>query len=168
MQGPVRINKELIGRFEELFIMLSRHRWHHIVRIVRYRGAAFVVAGLIALATLGATLAAVKSAGRPRPPSPMATARALCHDILGARALNSEPEKLIAVRQFTYGPGSRSAPNAFPGLDTSQVAGVCWTAQSSTGYELYAVAPGYKPVRIEGVTGVGFTSTPLPGFVDIP
>ena len=148
--------------------MLSRHRRHHIVLTVRYRGAAYVVAGLIALATLGATLAAVKSAGRPRPPSPTATARALCHDILGARALNSEPEKLITVRQFTYGPGSRSAPNAFPGLDTSQVAGVCWTAQSSTGYELYAVAPGYKPVRIEGVTGVGFTSTPLPGFVDIP
>jgi hypothetical protein len=146
----------------------SRRRWHHIVLIVRYRGAAFVVAGLIALAALGATLAAVESAGRPRPPSPTATARALCHDILGARALNSEPEKLITVRQFTYGPGSRPAPNAFPGLDTSQVVGVCWTAKPSTGYELYAVASGYKPVRIEGVTGVGFTSTPLPGFVDIP
>jgi hypothetical protein len=46
--------------------------------------------------------------------------------------------------------------------------GVCWTKKPSTGYVLYAVALNYKPVRIEGVTGVGFTSTPLPGFVDIP
>ena len=168
MQEPERINKELIGRFEELFFMLSRRRWHHIVLIVRYRGAAFVVTGLIALAALGATLAAVERAGRPRPSSPTATARALCHDILGARALNSEPEKLITVRQFTYGPGSRPAPNAFPGLGTNQVVVVCWSGKPRTGYELYAVASGYKPVRIEGVTGVGFTSTPLPGFVDIP
>ncbi|HEY5111509.1 MAG TPA: hypothetical protein VII67_04180 [Acidimicrobiales bacterium] len=126
------------------------------------------MAGLIALAALGASLAAVESAGRTRSPSPTATARALCHDILGARALNSEPEKLSAVRQFTFGPGDHPAPNAFPGLGTNQVVGLCWIGRPSTGYRLFAVATGYKPVRIEGVTGVGFRSTPLPGFVDIP
>jgi hypothetical protein len=135
---------------------------------VRYRDAAFAVAGLFALAALGASLVAVENAGRPRSLSPTATARALCHDILGARALNSEPEKVSTIRQFTYGPGVHPAPNAFPTLGTNQVVGVCWTGRPNTSYKLYAVASGYKPVLIEGVTGVGFTSTPLPGFVDIP
>lgn len=127
------------------------------------------MACLIALAALGASLAAVENAGRPRSLSPTATARALCHDILGARALNSEPEKLSTVRQFTFGPATHpAAPSAFPGLSTNQVVGVCWIGRPSTGYKLFAVATGYKPVFIEGVTGVGFTSTPLPGFVDIP
>ncbi len=101
--------------------------------------------------------------------SPASTARFLCLDALGARALNSAAEKLETVRQFGYGPTDiQPAANAFKSLGPSQTVGVCWTGAPSAGYELYAVATGYKPVRIEGVTGIGFKSTPAPGFVDIP
>jgi hypothetical protein len=110
------------------------------------------------------------STGRSSSPAvtAAATARALCHDILGGRALNSESEKLSTVRQFTYGPGVRPVPDAFPGLGKNQTVGVCWNGRPSTGYKLYAVAFDFKPVRIEAVRGIGFTSTPQPGFVDIP
>jgi hypothetical protein len=98
-----------------------------------------------------------------------ATARVLCHDVLGAQALNSEPAKVSTVRQFGYGPENfHPAPNAFPGLGANQVVGLCWTGSPNSGYRLYAVASHYKPVRIEVVTGVGFKSTPTPGFIDIP
>jgi hypothetical protein len=98
-----------------------------------------------------------------------AAARVSCHDVLGARALNSEPTKVGAVRQFGYGPDDlHPAPNAFQGLGANQVVRLCWTGRSNTSYQLYAVASHYQPVRIEGVTGVGFKSTPPPGFIDIP
>jgi len=98
-----------------------------------------------------------------------ATARVLCRDALGARTLNSEPTKVSVVRHFGYGPEDfHPAPNAFPGLRANQVVGLCWTGSPKTSYQLYAVASHFKPVRIEGVTGVGFTSTPPPGFIDIP
>lgn len=97
------------------------------------------------------------------------TARNLCHDILGAQALNSDPVKVSTVRQFTYGPTDiQPAPDAFQGLGKNHVVGLCWTGGPSTSYQLYAVASHYKPVRIEGVSGVGFTSTPPPGFMDFP
>lgn len=118
------------------------------------------------MVALDASLAAVESSGPS--PSQATTARALCHGILGARALSSAPTTLRTVRQFTYGPGIHPAPNAFPGLSGNEVIGVCWTGKPSAGYELYAVAAGYKPVRIEGVSGVGFTSTPRSGFAEIP
>src|ERR1035437_10342950 len=128
---------------------------------MRHRGVALLIVAVIAL---GVSLAAFTSSG----PSPTTTAQALCHDILGARALNSEPEKVSTIRQFTYGPDVHPAPNAFLGLGMNQVVGVCWTGRPSIGYELYATASGYKPVRIEGVKGVGFRSAPAPGFIDIP
>jgi hypothetical protein len=98
-----------------------------------------------------------------------ATARALCHELLGPQALNSEPAKVSTVHQFGYGPADfHPAPNAFPGLGANQIVGLCWTGSPNTGYRLYAVASHYRPVRIEGVMGVGFKSTPAPGFIDIP
>jgi hypothetical protein len=136
----------------------------------------FMVAAVVA--TVTASFAVASS----RPSSPIgggvkdesgrtlsATARVLCHDVLGARALNSEAANVSLVRQFRYGPDDfRPASNAFQGLGTNQVVGLCWTGTPNTSYQLYAVASHYKPVRIEGVTGVGFKSTPPPGFIDIP
>jgi hypothetical protein len=132
---------------------------------MRHRVVAFSTAPLIALVALGVSLAAFTGAG----PSPTSTARLLCHDVLGGRALNSEPEKVSTVRQFGYGPADfHPAPNAFRTLGAIHTVAVCWTGTPNGGYELYAVTTGYKPVRIEGVTGVGLKSTPTPGFVDIP
>ena len=132
--------------------------------MMRHR-VAFSTASLIALVALGVSLVAFTGAG----PGPTSRAQLLCHDVLGGRALNSESEKVSTVRQFSYGPADfHPAVNAFPALRTNQAVAVCWTGTPSRGYRLYAVAAGYKPVLIEGVTGVGFTSAPAPGFVDIP
>jgi hypothetical protein len=139
----------------------------------RLAGGGFIVAVVLMFAAIAfAVLRGPTEPNTGRPTSPAvttaATARTLCHNILGGRALNSKPEQLSTVRQFTYGPGVRPVPDAFPGLGKDQTVGVCWTGRPSTGYELYAVAFDYTPVRIEAVRGVGFTSTPQPGFVDIP
>jgi hypothetical protein len=142
-------------------------RWRHL------RGSFIVLAVLLV-----AVLLIIGWGGRTSPSklttgddakSPASTARFLCHDALGGRALNSAAEKLGTVRQFGYGPTDiQPAANAFKSLGPSQIVGVCWTGTPSAGYELYAVATGYKPVRIEGVEGIGFKSSPKPGFVDIP
>ena len=97
-------------------------------------------------------------------PPPTATARTLCHNAFGFGSLNSAPGTVSDVRAFIPGGPSdnRPAPHAFPRASSDEVVGWCWTGGPGS-YDLYAVAAGYKPVRVEGLGGPLETKTPPPG-----
>jgi hypothetical protein len=100
-------------------------------------------------------------------PTTAAQARSLCQAALGSRALNSAPGTVEELRTLRIGPGLLAVPHAFPRAAANQVIGLCWTGKPGN-YELYAVANGYEPLRVEGLGGKYITTTPGPGTVPIP
>ncbi len=99
--------------------------------------------------------------------SPSTEAKSLCQGAFGSKALNWAPGTVQDVRTLRIGPGVLAAPHAFPKAAANEIVGLCWTGKPGN-YELYAVAGGYKPVRVEGLGGKYETTTPGPGTVPFP
>ncbi len=101
------------------------------------------------------------------PATPAAQVTALCRGAFGNRALNSAPGTVQDVRTLSVSVGPPQHPQAFAKARSKQMIGWCWTGGPGN-YVLYAVATGYKPLRIEGLGGTSFTNTPAPGPAPIP
>jgi hypothetical protein len=125
---------------------------------MRLRTAGVVIGGLVALAALGASLAAVESQVPPNPaPHSYAAARAeaknLCHAAFGSRLLGAGPASVRNVRtpartKLTY----PARPTAFPGVSTTTFAAYCNVAAGPKFHKLYAIAKGFGPVFVMGPT----------------
>jgi hypothetical protein len=92
------------------------------------------------------------------------SAKSLCQNVFGTKALNWSSGTVNDVRTLAIGPGFRPAPHAFPKAKANETVRWCWTGKPER-YDLYAVSTGYKSIRIEGL---GVTQTPSPGPAPIP
>ena len=81
--------------------------------------------------------------------------------------LNAMAASVQDVRELAVGPGPAVAPHAFPTARGSDRAAWCWTGRA-TDYTLFAVGPDGSAVRVEGLGGPTFISTPPPGPAPIP
>lgn len=91
----------------------------------------------------------------------------LCATALPAGHLNAASTTVGEVHATVVGPGSRPGSDAFVGSPDSAAAAWCWTGTPGD-YVLYAAGPDGESVRIEGLAGETFTSTPAPGPAPIP
>lgn len=119
-------------------------------RWMKFKTAAIAIAALVALAALGASLAAVQSSKRTRTPAhPVAAARALCHDAFGKRSSPGSPASVRNIRTPARTDLPLPAkPDAFPGLGTLTFAAYCVRTHRT----LFAVASGFSPVFIKRIS----------------
>jgi hypothetical protein len=110
-------------------------------------------------------------AGPSHSPAPAATADPgrMCATALGSTktVLNAMAASVQDVRELVVGPGRAVAPHAFATARGTDRAAWCWTGRP-TNYTLFAVGPDGSAVRIEGLGGPTFISTPPPGPAPIP
>jgi hypothetical protein len=105
----------------------------------------------------------------PTQPGATADPGRICETALGATktVLNAMATSVQDVRQLAVGPGPPVAPHAFATAQGTDRAAWCWTGVP-TNYTLFAVGPDGSTVRVEGLGGPTFTSTPAPGPAPIP
>jgi len=112
------------------------------------------------------TAGLLSSCSGPRPIA--ATAEVVCRGAFGSKPLNWVATTVGAVRAFEPGgpdPAigtSHPYSHAFANNDSNQMAGWCWTGKP-TAYRLFAVAPNYAPLLVQGLSGKAVTTTPPPG-----
>jgi hypothetical protein len=93
-----------------------------------------------------------------------ASASSLCRVAFDTGALNFASGTVGDLRNLAIGPALRPAPAAFAGAGAAEPIAWCWTG-SPGNYTLYAVAHGYQPVRVEGLSQ---RELPDPGPAAIP
>jgi hypothetical protein len=91
----------------------------------------------------------------------------MCRRSLDGGFLNAEPATVSEVRLIRVGPGGQPGQDALPSAAGETLAAWCWTGVPGA-YTLYAIGPDGARVRIEGLSGPEFASTPAPGPAPIP
>jgi len=93
----------------------------------------------------------------------------MCAAALGSTktVLNAVAASVQDVRELVVGAGRAVAPHAFATAQGTDRAAWCWTGRP-TDYTLFAVGPDGSAVRVEGLGGPTFVSTPPPGPAPIP
>lgn len=93
----------------------------------------------------------------------------MCADALSSTktVLNAMTASVQDVRELRVGIGPPVAPHAFAPAPATDRAAWCWTGEP-TNYTLFAVGPDGSAVRVEGLGGPTFTTTPAPGPAPIP
>lgn len=116
---------------------------------MRFGSAAAVIAGALALASLGASLAASET----QPARPAELAASLCHAALGrevVRAIPTTVQGVLRTEAFSTAPRSPPWWSTFASAPETEIAGLCWVRATPRGlYALYGVRRGEtRPAKV--------------------
>ena len=116
---------------------------------MQYRLAALLVVALVALAALGASLAAVETSS----PSRGEVAATLCRSSLGPTVIRSTPTTVNGViRMYAgyLGPGGQPWMAFTSSAPRTEIVGLCWVKTAPSKNWLYATRRGSKPAQLLG------------------